>query len=854
MKTYSVLISVVLGLYITTQATGQIFENVAKASGIGDLGDPGVAWLDYNNDGWLDLFVTFREGVRPATTPGSRLFHNHQGVFREVTESAQIYFPTGFGAAIGDYDNDGHVDLYIVGLREENILYRNLGDGAFTDVTDVAGVAAPGEVFNRWSGSFVDYNNDGWLDLYVGIAGDPNVLYQNRGDGTFADVAEQAGVIGSVSTHFHAFGDIDNDGFMDLFTGSGADDEDTLYRNRGDGTFTDITVEAGIMYPPMDVGGVAFLDYDGDGRLDLFLVSNSAGAGNRLYRNEGDLIFADVSQQAGIAGGNTRSIGMTSGDYDNDGWLDLYTASPTGANKLFRNNGNGTFTDAAAEGGVAGDDNDISILANAGDYDRDGFLDLFIANQGTGSLSGLDALYRNRGNANHWLQLDLVGIQSNRSAIGARVSVQAGDLFMVREVNGGDGFGGETLLVEFGLGDHAQADLVEIRWPGGGLAQLRNVAADQQIRVLEGQADYHIIQPSVWVEEPPDSLVMGANVRLGALVRPALFEPGARIRRVTGDLSALGGPEQVDLRDLGDGTYQLAPLLLPVVGENGLRNMDILVEQETSIGIFRTNLTKSFIVAPAEDRVIFGDALSADWRIEPNTRIAIEVASDASFAPDDDILSLTGERSWRMDYIPSAPVEPTGYESLRFRFHPGEAVLPERGSRLSLTINGGQAMSILDVVDLTRRDWQVVTLPLDLFEFSGPIAAIRLQGSLIGTFYLDDLRVVAAKPAFRPTAIGAERQQTDPVQFSLRQNYPNPFNSNTTISYRLIRDANVELTVYDILGQKVRKLVEGRQIAGSHFAVWNGFNDDGMPAGSGIFIYRLVAGTQVQTRRMVYLK
>ncbi|RMG50185.1 MAG: CRTAC1 family protein [Acidobacteria bacterium] len=354
---------------------------------------------------------------------------------------------TGGGAAFLDYDGDGNLDIYVVDVGGPNVLFRNNGDGTFSDVTEQAGVADAGHISRGVA--CADYDNDGDEDLYVLNEG-PNVLFRNNGDGTFSDVTEQAGVADASRSQSAAFGDYDADGFLDLYVGNYIDmstlSEDRLnfacqpnrlYHNNGDGTFTDVGAELGVA----DSGcalAVTFTDYDGDGDLDL-LVGNDFGPWgyppNVLFRNDGPgsdgrWIFTDVSQAAGIDG-RLYSMGIAVGDYDNDGDLDYYVTS-IGRNVLYRNNGDGTFTDVARETGTraprAGDVPRISWGAEFFDYDNDGDMDLYVASGPvTGDEKQANLLFFNRGDGTFMDIAAEVGVDDSGSGRGTIIGDYDGD-------------------------------------------------------------------------------------------------------------------------------------------------------------------------------------------------------------------------------------------------------------------------------------------------------------------------------------------------------------------------------------------------------------------------------------------
>jgi len=496
-----------------TQNTGPspvTFTDVAPRLGVAALSrGRGSAWGDYNRDGHVDLFTV---GIRD---PHHLYRNNGDGTFTDVTLAAGLLDPRGGWASLMfDYDRDGHPDIFVTrdGWRgvAPNSLYRNNGDGTFTDVAEQAGVAGPADGFTA---CLLDVDNDGWLDIYVanGISrpnGAPNVLYRNNRDGTFTDIAQPAGVANHGRSIGTACGDYNNDGQMDLLVVN-FDGPNALYRNNGDGTFTDVTAQAGIEAPYDGFVGF-FFDYDNDGWLDIFAtgwtesmeeVLHSAVTGkpsqerNRLalYHNNGDGSFTDVTARAGLA----RTYGAMAaqyGDIDNDGYPDIYLG--TGAppmdtyepNKLFWNTGKGTFIDVTDSAGVGNLGKGHG--ATFADYDGDGALDLYapIGGAMTGDRQP-NSLYRNNGTPHHWLKLRLVGTVSNPEAIGARITVTAGQRAWHLVVAGGTGFGSmNDPVVHVGLGTATPVDSVAIRWPSGTRQTFSDLAADQTLMLTEGEA------------------------------------------------------------------------------------------------------------------------------------------------------------------------------------------------------------------------------------------------------------------------------------------------------------------------------------------------------------------------------
>jgi hypothetical protein len=500
----------------------------------------GVAIFDYDNDGWPDIFLvngTRLEDSSADPKPTNHLYrNNHDGTFSDATQQAGLV-ATGWGqgVCVGDYDNDGWEDLYVT-YYGKNRLYHNLG-GRFEEVADGSGVAGDGKAWGTGC-AFVDYDRDGRLDLAVanyadfdlahppppgkypsclwkgiavfcgprGLPASRNILYRNLGSARFQDVTVPAHIDRTMGHYCFSVSplDFDNDGWPDVYMACDSAPS-ILYRNNRDGTFTDVGIPAGVAYNVdgrEQAGmGSAVADYDGDGHLDLFRTNFSDDT-STLYHNEGDGTFTDVTYAAGL-GSNTRYLGWGTVffDFDNDGWPDLLLANGhvypevdtlqlgidySEPKLLYHNNGNGTFTDISRMAGPG-----ISTPAPArglavGDFWNDGRLSAVIVNRnGPPSLLVNQAAY-----PNHWVEIQTLGTQSNRSGIGARLELKTELRKQIDEVRSGSSYiSNNDRRVHFGLGTKGRIEYLEVRWPSGLVERFRNLAVDSIVTVKEGSGE-----------------------------------------------------------------------------------------------------------------------------------------------------------------------------------------------------------------------------------------------------------------------------------------------------------------------------------------------------------------------------
>ena len=492
----------------------------------------GVVFFDYDTDGDADLYFVNSGNIPQMKQDGQQaqlgnvLYRNDgDGRFTDVTEiSGTANTGYGMAAAAGDIDNDGDADLYIANFGQDT-LYRNNGDGTFTDITETAGIDN-----TLWgiAAVYLDFDVDGDLDVFVvnylvyelsmpvttfkGIVGyghprsykgTPDVLYRNNGDGTFTNIAETAGVTNPAEGRGMAAiaCDYDNDGFPDIYVTNDTN-RNFLYHNNGDGTFTDESLFIGVGYDENGVAegsmGVDCGDYNSDGWLDL-IVANSEKA--TLYKNEEGLFFADATAESQLQQPTLPFVGFSPLflDYDNDGHLDLFCANGhpqdvieilmdhetyAQRDQMFQNRGDGTYVDVSETAGAYFTETLVGRAAATADYDNDGDTDIVIMNSNQRAV----LLRNDGGNANNWIGIKLVGSQSNRDGIGAKVTVSTVDMTQMREVKSGSSYasGSDTRLL-FGLGENQRVEKITIAWQKGTTQVLKDLSTNQILTIVASE-------------------------------------------------------------------------------------------------------------------------------------------------------------------------------------------------------------------------------------------------------------------------------------------------------------------------------------------------------------------------------
>jgi hypothetical protein len=516
-------------------ATDEYYQEITRYTGIDfvhSIGDDeltnivessggGAAFLDYDQDGYIDLYICsgtwlegLSEGPEPDKLPGNHLYRNRQdGTFEDVTNKAGVGGPWySMGVTVGDFNNDGYPDIYVCNYGP-NVLLKNNGNGTFSDVTGHANVGGGEDKFSVGA-AWLDYDNDSFLDLYVGnyVDFDPeykyfyapdgfpgpmaydsqkDILYHNKGDGTFEDVTESMGII-DIDGRAMGVGaaDYDMDGFVDIYV---ANDHtlNYLFHNEGGKKFTDVGIMSGTAFSQAGEAAVSmsvdFADFNNDGLLDMFVSDDTYCS---LYKNEGNGVFSDKSYTSGLATVCAQFVGWSSSfvDYDNDGDVDIFKTN--GALKhlygqedqLLENIGGEKFVDVSLERGEYFKKEYVGRGACIGDYDNDGDMDVLVVNLN----DSCRFLRNNKGNQNNWLILNLIGTSSNRDGIGARIKISSGGREQIAQKKSTTGYLSQNdPRIHFGLGKSEIVERIEIIWPSGKVQVLENISANQILEVKE---------------------------------------------------------------------------------------------------------------------------------------------------------------------------------------------------------------------------------------------------------------------------------------------------------------------------------------------------------------------------------
>jgi hypothetical protein len=918
------------------------FTNVTAGAGVNDPAfNWGATFNDFNRDGLVDLYVTTHDAA------ANKLFiNNGNGTFTNLASQQGVAAASRIclGVASSDYNNDGYLDI-LVATDAANILYRG-GATGFTD-RSLDGISASGAY--SYAPAWGDYDNDGYADLYIGNWNLTDKLYRNSGPASwsFSDVTDNAGISGIPQSRSAAWSDYDKDGDLDLFVCQGyslSDEPDLLYNN-DDGVFTDVAEEAGLT-ADLITNGAAWGDYDNDGDPDLALAVGEGA--NKLYRNDNGL-FTDVSSTTGIGNSEYDCPSVAWFDYDNDGDLDLFFTQIAGANNLLFENQGGNFAEKQDELGL-GQDTGYSQGFSLGDYNNDGFLDIYIPN-----WRGGNTLFRNRGNSNNWIIFKLIGTLSNTAAIGARVRIVADGSSQTRQVDGGSNSGSQhSLPVEFGLGTATVIDSVIINWPSGIVQSLAAVSIKRIVTIVEpaacepGVCEGPSIFPadSSGIEGIPIESVTSDTVYVDVRVKqnPEIDAFGFVVHYDTTVLkfvssengSLTQGFAFLDVNEAGGGRIVCGGANDDPISANSpgsLVRLTFAVEciqgQEAAISI--SGLADDVSGMAVCCNIVIcrscrsdgdvndnnglspGDALAAfriflfDQTLPPELDVpdfdceleAADVNCNGQVTPGD---ALEIFRAFLNEQPPSdcfasdvaAPLAKAGNESGPQLFLGNEMVrsntsLNDREFRI---IVSGKELASVDAFgfDLTYPSEQMKFVRVERGELTAnwtQISAVELSAGRLRVGGYDaseearisegDFVILIFQSA--GAAISGQHVVVDdvhddfeyaeistnftssnviPAAFALHQNYPNPFNPETDIRFDIPILAGdkvpVMLAIYNLRGQRVRTLVDEERVAGAYTATWDGKSDAGLRMSTGTYFYRIEAGDFIDVKRMVLVR
>jgi PKD repeat protein len=779
----------------------------------------GCGWIDYNNDHTLDAYLTFFN-IPPVLFSG-----DSSGAFQAITTASFIPGGSNYsGICWGDYDNSGTPDLFITNMGGGNVLLNNQGNGKFQAST-TSGIANYGGSF--LSANWVDYDNNGDLDLFIPAcgtgfapgAGNLNLLYRNNGDGTFTRVTDNTLATTRTNTSCAAFGDFDNDGDQDVFLTEWGKDN-WLFKNNGDGTFTRISGLEINSNSSISITA-SWGDYDNDGFLDLFVgngsTSSSVKQHNYLYHNNGNGTFTKIT---------TGEIAEYSGcvwtsawaDVNNDGYLDLYIGTIYERESLlYLNNGDGTFSIAQKFGTSSATVSTGVTGASFGDYDNDGAVDLLVADVAAGSPP---LIFHNNGNGNHWFNVTCTGSISNKSAIGARVKIKAtiaGKTFwQIRDVMGVQGFrGSNDLRAQFGLGDATTVDSLVIHWPSGAQTVRTNLQANQFISVTE-DVPANFLKP-----------IFGADVTKGKGSLTVHFMDksiaGTPITSWSWDFDSDGKEDSKDQH----------PTFTFRADTGGTFSVSLTISNGTASKTFTKNNFIQLISKNTANLAMFSKIYSS--------------SNESSAYPPQQAIDGDLNTRWASQFADPQWI----MVELDTIYTVGRLVLKWENAY-------GRKYTIQTAIDTSA--WQTVFTETkgnggtDDVPFS-PVEAkfIRLYGTTRGTSYgysLYELEI------YRPSSTGLLDIKKAPREFYLKSNYPNPFNPSTSISYQIPVSCKVKLNVFDVRGRELQALVDQNQDAGNYEVRFDGKN-----LNSGVYFCRLDAaptGSQavhfIHTNKMILLK
>jgi len=825
MKTFLQIFIFVFVFFISLQVSfAQTFTKINTGPIPQDVGNnQGSSWGDYDNDGFPDLFITHTSGV--GGNKPNLLYHNlGNGTFAKVNTGVivtEVITCSGGSSSWGDYDNDGYIDLYTSIAAGYNLLYHNEGNSSFTKYAgDVGG--------GNSDGSWAEYDNDGYLDLFISSVGGPNPIFRNNGNGTFTRT--DTGAIAAVEEMFMSpsWADFDNDGDLDVFWATCFFDlpgkvKNRCFINQGNGFFTSMDSNAVVLSDDQWTTGGSWGDYDNDGSMDLYVTNfHPNSAINHLYHNNGDGTFTQLSIDP-VEFSEAATVGSVWGDFDNDGDLDLLVTNekysiappipPVHDNFLFRNDGDGNFfrittADIVKDGGHT---------CSLADYDNDGDLDVIIVNGSLTILSGdqINYLYSNDGNSNNWVNINCIGTASNRSAIGTKVKAKAVidgvNVWQMREIAQMSGcHGNSDMRVHFGFGDAAVIDSLIVRWPSGVVDTYTGMEVNNFYNAVEGQNITPYYPRNIFSQNSfIDRTYIKTNTE--SVFFTTRFS-NVYNHQFTAHLICINSDStKIDSLTLFDDGLHGDSLANDGLYGGYIPPRTIEDYYTLSVSTFDHQLSKYYILPDVCKFTTVPLVINnVQYSAITNHRYTFKpflINMSTAHTIKNIIVKLTCDDPWVT------------------------AILPE--SRTCTNLSPSQLAGITSSFAVSY----------DSVSFSGSFnLRFTISSTDFSSWVIDTTIVVI------PSDVEGEHDEL-PTEFLLKQNFPNPFNPTTTIEYGVKEKSNVKITILNTIGKEVAVVLNQKKEPGHHQIEFNAIN---LP--SGVYFYRLQAGSFVQTRKMILLK
>ena len=809
----------------------------------------GSSWGDYDNDGLLDLFVCNSSPNLDGT--GINFLYRNEGnvQFKKITNGFIVNELGDHGGACwGDYDNDGDEDLFIPKVNDSVLLCSNQGNGDFIKIINSNFSQS---IENFWGSSWIDIDKDGYLDLFVVSGRGKNYLFRNEGNNTFQNIIKTTLTQNTTNSFSCSWVDFDNDGDLDLYTAENGPNN-IFYINNGDGTFRQ-NITGCIVDERGRSLSSSWIDYDNDGYLDLF-VANIFDELNFLYHNNRDGTFEKITS-GDIVTDTGHNLSGGWGDFDNDGDLDLFVPNnPNGTNFYYRNEGDGNFSEITS-GAII---NDYGSNCSLCDVDNDGDLDILVTNEGIYISSKMNYLYINNGNNNNWIIIKLIGIVSNRTGIGTRIKAKANingkNVWQMREISQQNiSYGHNSLRAHFGFGDATVIDSLVIRWACGGVQVLTNVQTNQFLEITEPIAQHDItVLPilkfsnleTAFTRFTPEILIrnIGSNDEQNLLVSCKIDSYG---------VGKFSNSQSIDnLLSLQSKKVVFNNFTIP---ENGNYNVTYFVTQmdgdeKITNDTLRTRIESTSYLDDFESGLInwllnySGSGVSSLFAKYGKVSLIIKYDNDSE--------------SW-VEFNHSFDL--SQLEAAYLTFYTKYYIEQDNDfGYVEISSDSGNTWKHLGQDPYTGilANWRTDSLSLE--NYCGPgNNDVRLRFRIVSDatntlpgWFIDDISIHSGKIS---TTVNLKNDRIL-INYALSDNYPNPFNNQTVISYCIPNIDYVKIIIYNILGKEIITIVDKKHQAGQYSVVWNGKDNKGNLVPTGVYFYKIETDNYFDCNKMLLLK